>query len=50
MRSASPSAWCNNEGCDDASYPLHNHEVGKEVTGLMENFSLMFLEQIRTVF
>jgi len=48
--SASPRAWCNDECCDDSSHPLHDHEVGKEVAGLLNDFSLMLLKKARTAF
>jgi len=47
---ANPSARCDDERCDDSSHPLHDHEVGEEVAGLMDDFSLMLLKKIRTAF
>jgi len=38
------------DGGDDSSHPLHDHEVGKEVTGLTDDFSLMLLKKVRTAF
>jgi hypothetical protein len=48
--SASPGVRCNYECCDDSSHPLHDHEVGKKVTGLKYDFSLMLLKKVRTAF
>ena len=31
-------------------HPLHDHEVRKEVTGLMDDFSLMLLKKVRTAY
>jgi hypothetical protein len=48
--SAGPSVRCNYKCGDDSSHPLHDHEVGKKVTGLMDDFSLMLLKKVRTAF
>jgi hypothetical protein len=48
--SANPGARCNDECGDDSSHPLHEHEVGKEVAGLTDDFSLMLLKKVRTAF